>query len=64
MRQEDQGREQELAYADDEVVTAETEQEARESFERWKEAMETRGLRMNMEKTKVMITEKHTRVKL
>ena len=54
----------ELAYADDLVVTAETEHDAREAFERWKDAMELRGLKVNMEKTKVMITGKHARVKL
>ena len=54
----------ELVYADDLVVTAETEQEARDSFERWRDAMELRGLRVNMEKTKVMITGKTARVKV
>ena len=45
-------------------MTAETEQEARDSFERWKKAMETRGLKVNMEKTKLMITRKKARVKV
>ena len=51
-------------YADDLIVTAETEKEARESFENWKDAMELRGLKVNMEKTKVMITGKKSRSKM
>ena len=49
------------------MVTAETEHDERESFERverWKDAMKLKGLKVNMEKTKVMITGKHARVKL
>jgi len=37
-----------LACTGDLVVTAETEQEAWELFEKWKDAMEIRGLRVNM----------------
>ena len=54
----------ELVYADDLIVTAETEQEVIESFERWRDAMKLRGLKVNMEKTKVMITGKKSSSKV
>ena len=46
----------ELLYADDLVITAETSEEASIRFNNWKKAMEKRGLKVNMEKTKVMVT--------
>ncbi len=46
----------ELAYADDLVLTAETQQKVTEMFEKWKTAMETRGLKVNLEKTVGMVT--------
>ena len=46
----------ELLYADDLVITAESMAEASERFNSWKRGMETRGLKVNMEKTKVMVT--------
>ena len=49
----------ELAYVYSLMVTVETEHDAREAFDRWKDAMELIGLKVNMEKTKVMITGKH-----
>ena len=48
----------ELLYADDLVLTAETRREVEAKFERWKEKMQRRGLKVNMEKTKIMVTGK------
>ena len=48
----------ELLYADDLVLTAETEEEVKEMFVRWKEGMEQRGLKINMAKTKIMVSGK------
>jgi hypothetical protein len=44
----------ELLYADDLVLLAESEEELMEKFRHWKDGMEAKGLRVNMEKTKVM----------
>ncbi len=41
----------ELLYADDLVITAETGEEATNSFNNWKRAMEKRGLKVNLELT-------------
>ena len=46
----------ELLYADDLVLTGETREEAKEMFIRWKSGIERRGLKINMEKTKVMVS--------
>ncbi len=46
----------ELLYADDLVLTAESEEEVIHMFNRWKEEIEQRGLKINMEKTKLMVT--------
>ena len=46
----------ELLYADDLALTGETREEAKEMFVRWKSGMERRGLKINMEKTKVMVS--------
>ena len=48
----------ELLYADDLVLTAETKEEVISMFLKWKEAMEMPGLRVNMSKTKLMVTGK------
>ena len=45
-----------LFYADDLVVIAETEDDLIERFNEWKENLENRGMRVNMNKTKVMIS--------
>jgi len=45
----------ELLYADDLVLMAETEEEVMERFSAWKRGMEKRGLKVNMEKTKMMV---------
>ena len=44
----------ELLYADDLALLAESKAELLVKIERWKEGMESKGLRVNMGKTKVM----------
>ena len=43
-------------YADDLVVIAETEDDLIKRLIEWKDFMENRGMRVNMNKTKVMIS--------
>jgi len=45
----------ELLYADDLAVVAETENDLIKRFSEWKENVENRGMRVNVNKTKVMI---------
>ena len=44
----------ELLYADDLVLVAQSKEELREKVLRWKECMELKSLKVNIEKTKVM----------
>jgi len=46
----------ELLYADDLVVTAETEDDLIKRLSEWKDNMENRHMRVNTNKTKVMIS--------
>jgi len=46
----------ELLYADDLVVIAETEVDLIKRLNEWKDNVENRGMRVNMNKTKFMIT--------
>ena len=46
----------ELLYADDLVVIAETEQDLIKKLYEWKNNVQNRGMRVNMNKTKVMIS--------
>ena len=46
----------ELLYADDLVLTAETQEEVELMFGEWRRAVERRGLKVNLEKTKMMVT--------
>jgi len=46
----------ELLYTDDLVVIAETEEDLIKSLNEWKNNVENRGMRANMNKTKVMIS--------
>jgi len=46
----------ELLYADDLIVIAETEDDLIKRFNEWKDNMENRGMRVNMNKTKVVIS--------
>ena len=45
-----------IFYADDLVITAETPDTLRQRLATWKQNFETKGLRMNMGKTKVMVS--------
>ena len=47
-----------MLYADDLVLTAETKEEVLEQFNRWKSAMESRGLKVNLGKTKILVSGK------
>jgi len=46
----------ELLYADDLVVIAETEEDLIKRLNEWKNNVENKGMRVNMNKTKVMIS--------
>ena len=46
----------EALYADDLVLIAESREEVEEKLKRWKEGMEAKGLKINTNKTKVMIS--------
>jgi len=50
------GEQWELLYADDLAVIAETEDDLIKRLNEWKDFMENRGMRINMNKTKVMIS--------
>jgi len=45
-----------VLYADDLVVIAETEDDLIKRLNEWKDFVENRGMRVNMNKTKVMIS--------
>ena len=47
-----------LLYADDSVLTTETKKEAEKKFLDWRQAMARRGTKVNVTKTKVMVTGK------
>jgi len=47
----------ELMFADDLALTEESQLEVMGVFEDWKAAMEAKGLKINMEKTKLMVTD-------
>ena len=46
----------EILYADDLVLMAESMEELQSKFDRWKSAIEKKGLKVNMGKTKVMVS--------
>jgi len=48
-------------FADDLALTEESELEKMGVFEEWKSAMESQGLTVNMEKTKLKVTGKESR---
>jgi len=48
----------ELLYADDLAVIAETEEELIKRFNEWKDNTESKGMRVNMNKTKVISGER------
>ena len=43
-------------YADDEVLMSETIEGMRDKFLKWKEALECKNLKVNLGKTKVMVS--------
>ena len=45
-----------MFYADDLVLTRESREEVEDMFAQWKEAMEIRGVSMNMGKRKLMVS--------
>ena len=49
-----------MIYADDLVLTAETRDGVVEELKRWKMVLEKRGMKVNMNKTKNMVTWKET----
>ena len=46
----------ELLYADDLVLTAESKEELMEMFNRWRNAIERCGMKINVQKTKLLIS--------
>ena len=46
----------EMLYADDLVLISETMEGLREKFRKWKEAFESKGLKVNLGKTKMMVS--------
>jgi len=52
----------ELLYTDDLVVRAETEERLIKRLNEWKDFVENRGMRVNMNKTKVLISGKRQKV--
>ena len=53
----------ELLYADDLAVIAETEEELIKRLNEWKDNVESKGMRVNMNKTKVMISGERQKVR-
>ena len=51
----------ELLHADDLVLMSETIEGLRNKFIKWKEALESKGLNANLEKTKVMVSNSITK---
>ena len=52
----------ELLYADDLVLMAESREEVLSMFEKWREALEKRGLKVNLGKTKLLVSGKEYEV--
>ena len=46
----------EILYADDLVLMSESIENLKEKFLKWKEAFESNGLKVNLKKTKVMVS--------
>ena len=53
----------ELLYVDDLAVIAETEEELIKRLNEWKDNVESNGMRVNMNKTKVMISGERQKVR-
>ncbi|MCP3657197.1 MAG: hypothetical protein GY766_20280 [Herbaspirillum sp.] len=54
----------ELLYADDLVLIAETHKELERKFQLWKQNLESRGLKVNLAKSKVLVSRKEDRTTL
>ena len=52
----------EILYADDLVLMSETMEGLREKFQKWKEAFESKGMKVNLKKTKVMVSGSEERI--
>ena len=52
-----------LLYADDLAVIAETEEELIKTLNEWKNNVESKGMRDNMNKTKIMISGERQKVR-
>ena len=50
-----EGLMKEILYADDLVLMSETMEDLREKFRKWKGAFESKGMRVNISKTKMMV---------
>ena len=53
----------ELLYADDLAVIAETEEELIKRLNEWKDNVESKGMRVNMNKTKLMVSGERRKVR-
>ena len=53
----------ELLYADDLVLIGRTLDEVKVKFSKWKEALEQKGLKVNLSKTKIMKTSREAKTK-
>ena len=53
----------ELLYTDDLAVIAETEEELIKRLNEWKDNVESKGMRVNMNKTKVMISGERQKIR-
>ena len=51
-----EGLMKEILYADGLVLISETIEELREKFRKWKEAFESKGMNVNLGKTKLMVS--------
>jgi len=46
----------EILYADDSVLTSKSMEELQEKLKKWKEAFESKGMKANLAKTKMMVS--------
>ena len=46
----------EILYADDLVLMSENLEDLKERFQRWRDALESKGLRINIRKIKMMVS--------
>ena len=46
----------EISYADDLVLMSENLEDLRERFQRWRGALESKGMKVNIRKTKMMVS--------